>query len=126
MTRTSNTRTADNSPLRRLGCGILVTLLLACAPAAWAITLQEAKQQGLVGEQRDGFLRSVSAASAASAAVSELIAQVNRERRARYEQIARENGIALQQVQTLAAKQALEATQNGHYVQDAGGRWVKK
>jgi uncharacterized protein YdbL (DUF1318 family) len=123
MTRTSNTRTADNSPLRRLGCGILVTLLLACAPAAWAITLQEAKQQGLVGEQRDGFLGSV---SAASAAVSELIAQVNRERRARYEQIARENGIALQQVQTLAAKQALEATQNGHYVQDAGGRWVKK
>lgn len=104
--------------------GLFLTLLLAFAPTAWAITLQEAKQQGLVGEQRDGYLGVVG--NGANSEVTQLIAEVNRERRSRYQQIAQQNGATLQQVQTLAAEQAREATQRGHFVQEASGEWVKK
>ena len=116
--------TKRTTPFSRLGLGFLLTLFLVFAPAAWAISLQDAKQQGLVGEQRDGYVGVV--VSTANAEISQLIAEVNRERRTRYEQIARENGISLEQVQALAAKQAFEATQPGHFVQDANGRWQKK
>ncbi len=122
MGKTMTTKRATFS--NRLGLGFLLTLLLTLAPAAWAISLQDAKQQGLVGEQRDGYIGLV--VSTTNAEVSQLIAEVNRERLARYEQIARENGISLEQVQALAAKQAFEATQSGHFVQDANGRWQKK
>jgi uncharacterized protein YdbL (DUF1318 family) len=103
---------------------LLLIALLAFSPAAWAITLQEAKQQGVVGEQRDGYLGLVN--SAASAEVQALIDQVNRERRERYQQIAQQNGISVAQVQALFFEQAVEATQAGHYLQNASGGWVKK
>ena len=93
MNKAGFTITAVTRSLGRL----LLIALLAFSPAAWAITLQEAKQQGVVGEQRDGYLGVVN--SAVSAEVQALIDQVNRERRERYQQIAQQNGISVAQVQ---------------------------
>lgn len=100
----------------------VLTLLLV--PAAFAITLQEAKSQGLVGEQRDGYVGFV--VTEVPTTVAELVLQVNNERRQRYQQIAKENGIAVEQVQALAYQQAVDATQSGHYLLNASGVWVKK
>lgn len=127
MTKAMTTRVTTAKTSRQpssLFFGILVSALLAFAPAALAITLQEAKQQGLVGEQRDGYLGSVE--SSVSADVRQLISEVNSQRRSRYEQIAQRNGATLSQVQALAYEQAVEATQSGHYVQDSNGSWRKK
>jgi len=103
-------------------------MLLLCAmlviPAAFAITLQEAKGQGLVGEQRDGYVGFV--VSNVPAEVTELVGQVNAERRQRYQQIAQQNSISIDQVQALAYQQAAEATQSGHFLQNAAGDWVRK
>ena len=110
--------------IRSAGLSIVLTALLAFAPAALALTLQEAKQQGLVGEQRDGYLGAVE--SSVSSEVRQLISEVNRERRSRYEQIAQRNGATLNQVQALAYEQAVQATQSGHFVQDSNGSWRKK
>lgn len=93
-------------------------------PAAFALTLQEAKGQGLVGEQRDGYVGFV--VSNVPAEVAELVRQVNDERRQRYQQIAQENGISVDQVRALAYQQAVDATQPGHYLQNASGAWVRK
>lgn len=93
-------------------------------PAAFAITLQEAKSQGLVGEQRDGYVGFV--VNNVPAEVSELVRQVNEERRQRYQQIAQENGITVDQVRALAYQQAVDATQSGHYLQNASGAWARK
>lgn len=100
----------------------LFALLLSAT--AHAVTLQEAKAEGLVGEQRDGYVGLVS--GDAPADVRELINQINAERRQRYNQIAQENGITMAQVTTLAYERAVEATQSGHYIQLPNGQWVRK
>ncbi len=103
---------------------MLLVFALLVIPAAFAITLQEAKGQGLVGEQRDGYVGFV--VSNVPAEVTELVGQVNAERRQRYQQIAQQNGITMDQVQALAYQQAVDATQSGHYLQNASGDWVRK
>lgn len=102
----------------------LFLFAILIVPAAFAITLQEAKSQGLVGEQRDGYVGFVT--SNVPAEVAELVREVNEQRRQRYQQIAQENGIAEEQVRALAYEQAVGATQPGHFLQNASGAWVKK
>ncbi len=103
---------------------LILMTLLTFTMTAFAITLQEAKQQGLVGEQRDGYVGFV--VNSIPADVRALVEQVNGERRNRYQQIAQQNGITVQQVAAVAAERAAEATQSGHYIQNANGQWVRK
>lgn len=104
------------------------TLLLACLllaiPASFALTLQEAKTDGLLGEQRNGYVGLV--VESAPAEVVAMARDVNNQRRELYQQIARENGLTVEQVAALAYEKAVEATLPGQYLQDASGAWVKK
>lgn len=103
---------------------LMLWLSLMWIPAAFAQSLDEAKASGMIGEKRDGYIGLVQ--PSAPAAVVQLVEDVNRQRRARYEQIARENGITVEQVAQLAYARAVEATRPGHFVEDANGRWVRK
>lgn len=104
------------------------TLLLVCLtliiPLSFALTLQEAKSEGLVGELRNGYVGLVM--ESAPADVVAMVRDVNNQRRELYQQIARQNAIALDQVAALAFEKAVEATPRGQYLQDASGAWVKK
>jgi|TARA_B110000240_G_scaffold26071_1_gene26828 uncharacterized protein YdbL (DUF1318 family) len=104
------------------------TLLLACmlllVPMSFALTLQEAKNEGLVGEQRNGYVGLVM--ESAPAEVMALARDVNNQRRELYQQIARQNNLTAEQVAALAFEKAVEATPAGQYLQDASGAWVKK
>ena len=102
----------------------LALTLIMLSPAAFALTLQEAKAQGLVGEGRDGYVGFV--ASSVPADVRAMVEDVNAQRRARYQEIARENGISVSQVAAVAFERAVQATQSGHYIQNASGAWVRK
>jgi uncharacterized protein YdbL (DUF1318 family) len=51
---------------------------------------------------------------------------VNNQRRQRYQQIAQQNGIYVDQVAAVAFERAVEATQSGHYIQNASGAWARK
>lgn len=102
----------------------LFFLLVSFAPSAFAITLQEAKDQGLVGERVDGYLGYVVATTTPD--VIALVEQVNEERRRRYQEIATSNGIDINQVAVLAYEQAVAATQPGHYIQNQSGQWQRK
>lgn len=101
-----------------------ILLLLLVTHSAFAQTLQEAKQQGLVGEQRDGYVGLVQ--GDVPSELRAMVQQVNEERRRRYEQIAQENGITMAQVTAVAYERAVEATQRGHYIQLPNGQWVRK
>ncbi|MFT7471794.1 MAG: hypothetical protein ACI8XU_001690 [Kiritimatiellia bacterium] len=104
------------------------TLLLACmlllVPMSFALTLQEAKNEGLVGEQRDGYVGLVM--DSAPADVMALARDVNNQRRELYQQIATQNNLTVEQVAALAFEKAVEATLSGQYLQNAAGGWVKK
>lgn len=108
--------------LGKIAVSLVFSLLLV--PSSSAITLQEAKAEGLVGEQTDGYVGLV--VNNAPADVQALVRDVNDERRQRYQEIARENGISVEQVTAVAYERAVQATQSGHYIQNASGRWVQK
>lgn len=103
-------------------------LLLACLalfiPMSFALTLQEAKSEGLVGELRNGYVGLV--VESVPADVLTMVRDVNNQRRDLYQQISRQNSISIDQVAALAFTKAVEATPAGQYLQDTSGAWVKK
>lgn len=103
---------------------IMLAFSFLVMPNIFAITLQEAKAGGLVGEQIDGFVGQV--VNNASTEVQALVQEVNSQRRQRYQEIAQQNSITLEQVAAIAFERAVEATQSGHYIQNASGAWVQK
>lgn len=102
----------------------LMWLMLIVTPTALAQSLEDAKASGLIGERRDGYIGLVQ--GSAPPAVVSLVEDVNRQRRVRYQQIASENGISVDQVAQLAFNKAVEATRSGHFLEDANGRWIRK
>ncbi|MEZ4755182.1 MAG: YdbL family protein [Bdellovibrionota bacterium] len=102
---------------------LLATLsIFFLASTAWAISLQEAKTQNLVGETPSGYLEAV---SNPSGEVTALINDINDKRRAEYKKIADKNGTKVAAVEALAGKQAINKTPAGQYVK-VDGSWKKK
>ncbi|XQW86757.1 YdbL family protein [Thalassotalea piscium] len=97
---------------------------LACTLAfsAWAISLDDAKQKGLVGEMPNGYLGVV----VDSPEARSLADSINQKRKSIYINLARKNKITMQQVTALAGAKAIAKTQPGHYIQNSAGAWVKK
>lgn len=89
-----------------------------------ALTLQEAKSQGLLGERPTGYLGVVDPSAPPEAYA--LMEEVNQKRRAKYEEIARKNGTTLEAVEALAGKRAIQKTQPGHMIQLSSGQWIRK
>ncbi|PSW20243.1 DUF1318 domain-containing protein [Photobacterium sanctipauli] len=92
--------------------------------SAFALDLQQAKDQGLVGEANNGFVAPVT--SRPSQDVKNLVATVNKRRTERFKKIAVSHGLTAREVGQLAHKKAVEKTEYGHYYQNASGKWVKK
>jgi uncharacterized protein YdbL (DUF1318 family) len=101
---------------------LCLSFTLLFSVQALAISLQEAKSQGLVGEQTNGYLAPVQS----SAEANNLVDEINAKRKAHYENIARKNNITADTVAKLAAQKAIEAADRGHIIQDDRGNWVKK
>lgn len=101
---------------------LLFAVTLVFAGAAFALDLDSAKTQGLVGEQPNGYLGVVKATPEAV----ELASEINEKRRQAYLRIARENGISLEQVANLAGQKAIEKTPSGEYIKTPNGQWVTK
>ena len=101
---------------------LLCCVLTFLAVPALALDLQTAKEQGLVGETPSGYL---SAVVEPSTVVKELITNINSRRKAKYEEIAANNGISLGKVEKLAGKKAIEKTPTGQYIKFEGD-WLKK
>src|SRR5262250_1215244 len=100
---------------------VLVCLALLPA-AAFALTLDEARAQGLIGEDWTGYVAAVSANP--SADVKALVADVNAKRREVYAQIAKQTSTAndpvtADDVGRLGAGKLFEKAQAGSYVRTA-------
>ena len=104
----------------------LFTLLLAaglfCSLAAHAMDLKVARDQGLVGELRSGFV----AILKPSGDVSMLVEDVNSKRLVEYRKIAAENKQSVDVVAKLAAEQIINKLSKGHYYETADGKWEQK
>jgi uncharacterized protein YdbL (DUF1318 family) len=108
----------------KLLAGMVFMLSSSIAIAAPADSLDQAKADGLVGEDSTGYIAAVVSNPASD--VAALIADINEKRRQQYEKIAAKNGLALKDVEQLAARKAIEKTESGHYIRLPGSGWQKK
>ncbi|PSJ44456.1 DUF1318 domain-containing protein [Zobellella endophytica] len=101
-----------------------LALLLAATLSwsAWALDLQQAKQQGLIGEQQNGLVGAVQS----NGRVNAIVSDINRKRLESYQDIARRTGTSLTVVQSRAGQLNIERTPSGQYVQLADGSWRRK
>ena len=97
---------------------------IALSSVALAITLDEAKAQGLVGERVDGYVGAVVASP--NAEVQALIDMTNDGRRQVYLDLAKRNGITVEAVGIVSAEKLREKATPGQYVQSPSGQWQRK
>ncbi|TDP40652.1 hypothetical protein DEU29_101201 [Idiomarina aquatica] len=83
--------------------------------------LQQAKANGWVGEQPNGYLGVVEQ----TATAQQIAERINEARRQEYTRIAEENDIAVADVELLAGKRAIERSASGHFIK-VDGQWRKK
>ena len=91
---------------------------------AYAATLQQAKADGWIGEQNNGYIGFVDAGAPAD--VKKLVADVNAKRRTIYSKLASKQKISLKEVENVAGKRNINKTASGKYIQNASGNWTKK
>jgi len=116
-------RATNLKPPRLLGLFALVLGLLLSLAAA-AASLDSAKSDGWIGEKPDGYLGLVR--DDAPADVRALVQDVNGKRKTRYQEIAKQQGAPLSEVEKVGGQTAIDKTRPGHYVMDTSGRWRKK
>ena len=100
-----------------------IALGFGAAPA-WAVTLDQAKAQGLVGERPDGYIGPVN--QPVTQEIAALIAQVNAGRHQAHEDVARRNGTPIANVEALAGQKLVSRAGPGEFVMQPGGQWVKR
>jgi len=111
--------------VRRLLCALLLLVPLA----AVALTLDEARDKGLVGEDSTGYIGAVSPNP--SRDVQTLVDEVNAKRRAAYEDVARKTStpsdpVTAEDVGRVGASKIIEKSGPGTYIRLPGQGWQKK
>lgn len=102
---------------------ILWALMLSLlTPSVWALTLEEARTQGRVGETLNGYL----AALTPDAETQKLVLDINQARRASYQQLADSNRLPVDEVAKMAGQKLVERAVPGEYVQGINGKWLRK
>lgn len=111
-------------PIARLIAPLLLAagLLIAATPIAHALSLDEAKSEGLVGERPDGLLGVV----VDTPETNRLVTEINAKRLDRYRQLAQEEGVPVNQVQALVGEKVIGQAAPGEYILGASGEWVRK
>ncbi|MBS3964638.1 MAG: YdbL family protein [Methylomonas sp.] len=87
--------------------------LISSFPAA-AFDLVQAKAQGLVGEQMDGFLGVVSVDTPVE--IRAMVVRINAQRQAEYQRIAVRNGVTVGDVAQLAGQRMHNIAAPGHFI----------
>ncbi|MDR0218463.1 MAG: YdbL family protein [Enterobacteriaceae bacterium] len=106
--------------MKKTGAILLSGLLFSAF--AMGMTLNEAKQQDLVGETFSGYLAPVNNTQDALAVVT----QINNERKKKYAEIAAQNNMTVDQVAKMAGEKLVQRAASGEYVLGINGNWIKK
>jgi hypothetical protein len=109
------------SLLARTGIAAAAVALAAVFPRlAFAQSADELKRRGLAGETLQGYM------VARDSSVAGRVEQINQERRQLYQQRAAQEGISMEAVAAVYAKQIIENSPPGTWYQSQSGQWVQK
>lgn len=104
--------------------GLLMVLAMVFAAPAMADALSDARAAGLVGERPDGLLAPTTPNAPAN--VMSLVQQINAQRMEKYQQIATEKGVPVEQVGAITGEKIIAKLKPGFFYMNASGQWVKK
>lgn len=97
-------------------------ILLLLSMPLQALTLDEARSRGLVGETLNGYVAAVVADREAQA----LVDKINAARLESYQQLAERNNLKVDDVARLAGQKLVARAQPGEYVRGINGQWLRK
>lgn len=98
----------------------IVVFLLAVGTTAWASSLQDLRASGAIGESASGY-----AVARDSSATAE-VASINEKRKAVYAEKAAAQGVSIDQVGKVYAREIFEKVPAGTWLQNEQGQWSKK
>lgn len=103
---------------------LAVTLSMAGAALALPAIVEQAIDNGEIGERADGYLgyRADSISPALRAAVED----VNIKRRAEYTRLAEQQGVTVDVVARLTGEKLIAKLESGEWYLSAGGSWTQK
>lgn len=102
---------------------LLTTLILSLLSGnALALTLNEARTQGRVGETLNGYLVALNE----DAETRTLVKEINQARSVSYQQLAESHNIPVEEVAKMAGQKLVERARPGEYVQGINGKWLRK
>lgn len=103
---------------------IWVLLLALLSMPVFAMSLDQAKTQGLVGEQLNGYVGIVT--SSPSPALRSMVSEINQQRQALYQRSAQEASVTLEVFEARAGQRLQERAKPGEFIQDSNGQWRRK
>jgi len=106
--------------MKRISVALLLALMIA--QPAWALTLDEARQSGRVGETLSGYL----AARAQDSETLALTEKINAGRQQQYQRVAEQNNLTTADVASIAGQKLVSRAATGEYVRGINGQWLKK
>jgi uncharacterized protein YdbL (DUF1318 family) len=98
----------------------IVVFLLASGITAWAGSLQDLRASGALGESASGY-----AVARDSSATAE-VAAINKKRKAVYAKKAAAQGVGIDQVGKVYAKEIFKQVPAGTWIQNQQGKWSQK
>ncbi|MDO6405514.1 YdbL family protein [Pantoea phytobeneficialis] len=102
--------------------GIAWLLAMLLVPSAWALTLDQARQQGRVGETLSGYI----AARQQDSETLALVKRINEGRSQQYQRVAQQNNLTSSEVARIAGEKLVDRAGAGEYVQGINGQWLRK
>lgn len=107
--------------MKKLGVMVVLSFCLI-SQSVFALTLEQARSEGLVGETLSGYLAPLKQDKQTLA----LVKQINDARSESYQQLADSNNIPVDEVAKMAGQKLVARAQPGEYVKGINGKWLKK
>ncbi|MBD7973244.1 MULTISPECIES: YdbL family protein [Escherichia] len=101
---------------------IMVWIIGLMSSSAMALTLNEARSQGRVGETLNGYV----VALETDAETQALVRDINEARNRSYQQLAKQNKVSTDEIAKLAGQKLVARAKPGEYVQGINGKWLRK
>lgn len=102
---------------------LITAALLVMSQFSLALTLDEARSQGLLGENAKGYVELTPRGNSDAQA---LMAEINNQRKAKYTEIAAKQKTDLAAIEKIAGEKITEKLNAGEFYKDANGKWHKK
>jgi uncharacterized protein YdbL (DUF1318 family) len=97
--------------------------LLVASQFSFALSLDEARDKGMLGENASGYVEMTPRGDASAQVVMD---EVNSKRKAKYQSIANQQKTGIKNIEKIAGEKITGKLTSGQFYKDASGKWNKK